>query len=138
MRWALILATSLVASPLAAEMIVPTRTIRPQEIIAAEDLVVAEDSGESNVGMHDLIGQEARVALYPGRPLRLSDVGPPTIITRNQIVQMVYVSVGLEIVTEGRSLERASIGEQVKVMNLGSRNTVSGVVRPDGKISVSE
>lgn len=125
-------------SPALADMVVATRMIRPQEILAAGDLLLKPDVDGGDVTLHDLIGQEARVALYPGRPVHARDVGPPTVIDRNQIVPLIYQRGGLQIVTEGRSLTRAGVGEYVRVMNLSSRNTVSGRVSPDGRIIVAE
>jgi flagellar basal body P-ring formation protein FlgA len=37
---------------------------------------------------------------------------------------------------DGRALGRAGIGDVVRVMNLGSRQTVSGLVLADGSIVV--
>jgi len=83
-----------------AEVLVPVRTIPAQSIIAAEDLTYKEtsiDGGLRDPG--DLIGLEARVALFPGRPIRLSDVGPPAIVERNEVVQLVFENAGLMITT---------------------------------------
>jgi flagella basal body P-ring formation protein FlgA len=80
---------------------------------------------------------EARVALYPGRPVQAHHVQPPTLIERNQIVPLVYAHGGLQILTEGRALSRAGAGEYVRVMNLVSRATVTGRVTADGQIEVT-
>lgn len=121
-----------------ADMIVAARTIRAQTVITQQD--VAVKPGEISGVAADpgaLIGKEARVALYAGRPIRLADVGPPAVIDRNQIVTLVFERGGLRIVAEGRSLSRAGAGERVRVMNLVSRNTVSGRAGPDGRVFVS-
>jgi flagella basal body P-ring formation protein FlgA len=121
-----------------ADTIVATRTIRPQEILGPSDLLLQVGAGQSDATLEDLIGQEARVALYPGRPVRTGDVGPPTLVERNQVVPLIYLRGGLEIMTEGRSLDRAGIGDHVRVMNLASRATVSGRVTARGQILVSQ
>lgn len=120
-----------------AEIWVPVRTIRAKEIIAAEDIMPksVQVPGALNLP-EDLIGQEARVALYPGRPIRPGDVGPPAIVDRNDIVALVFLRNGLRIVTEGRVLGRGSVGESVRVMNMSSRATLMGRIRPDGSIEV--
>lgn len=128
----------LIAAPeLSADILVPTRTIRAKEIIAAEDLMPknVEVAGALSVAS-DLVGQEARVALYPGRPVRPGDVGPPAIVSRNDTVSLVFLQGGLRIETEGRSLGRGAAGETIRVMNLSSRATVSGRVQSDGSIEV--
>ncbi|EAQ24196.1 flagellar basal body P-ring formation chaperone FlgA [Roseovarius sp. 217] len=127
----------IIANPALADMVVATRTIRAQEVLGPADLLLKPGEGISDVTLHDLIGQEVRVALYPGRQIRAVDVGPPTVIERNQIVPLVYAHSGLRIETEGRSLSRAGVGDYVRVMNLASRATVSGRVTQTGHILVS-
>jgi flagella basal body P-ring formation protein FlgA len=52
------------------------------------------------------------------------------------MVTLVYLSGGLAISTAGRALARGSEGDAVRVMNLGSRNTVTGRIGPDGAVYV--
>lgn len=134
LRLALVLA---LAAPAAAESLVATRTIRAKTLIAFEDLTLV--SAELPGALNDpaqAIGLEARVALYAGKPVRPGDLGPPTLIERNQLVTLVFVSGGLAISTEGRALARGAEGDEIRVMNLGSRNTVTGRVGPDGAVYV--
>lgn len=138
MRALILLLLLIMARPALADMIVATRTIRAQEILGPADLLLKPDETSSDVSLHDLIGQEARVALYPGRQVRAVDVGPPTVIERNQIVPLIYARGDLQIMTEGRSLARAGIGDYIRVMNLASRATISGRVTPNGQILVSQ
>lgn len=122
----------------AAEMLVAARTIRAHSVIMAQDLATQPgDAAGFASSPEQLIGQETRVALYAGRPIRLSDVGPPAVIERNQIVPLVFNHGGLRITTEGRSLSRAGAGDWVRVMNLVSRATVSGRAADDGRVYVS-
>ncbi len=120
-----------------ADILVPVRTIRAKEIIAPEDLMIKRvDVSGALSDAAEVVGFEARVALYPGRPVRLGDVGPPAIVERNDLVTLVYVRGGLRIVTDGRSLGRGAAGETLRVMNMQSRSTVFGQVRADGTIEV--
>lgn len=129
----------LTPAPVLADMILAAHTIRAQSIITAQDLVVKPGTAGGAASDPDqLIGTEARVSLYAGRPIHLSDVGPPAVVERNQIVPLIYQQNGLRIATEGRSLSRAGPGEYVRVMNMTSRSTVSGRVLPDGRVMVSQ
>jgi flagella basal body P-ring formation protein FlgA len=120
-----------------ADTVVPTRTLRAQTIIAAADLAVRPKSVPGTVSNPTaLIGKETRVALYPGRPVRPGDVGPPAIIERNQIVRITYAAAGLRITADARSLSRAGVGDRVRVMNLSSHATLTGTVQSDGTVSV--
>lgn len=124
---------------LSAETVVPTRTIRAHELINPADLKLRPiDVAGSFSKIEAVSGLEARVALYPGRPVKRSDVGPPAIVQRNQLIPLVYKQAGLVIRTEGRVLDRAGVGDWVRVMNMSSRATVMGRVQADGSVSVSQ
>ncbi|KIN65925.1 Flagella basal body P-ring formation protein FlgA [Sulfitobacter noctilucae] len=126
------------AMPAWADTVVPTRTIRAEAIILETDVTLVENNQTAGyVRLPDVVGQEARVVLYPGRPIGIDDIGPPAIVTRNQLVRVVFQAHGLEILTEGRALERGAAGDRVRIMNLSSRTTLFGQVEPDGSIQVS-
>jgi flagellar basal body P-ring formation protein FlgA len=130
---ALLLATQ----PALADSLVATRTIRAQTLIGPEDVtLVAADLAGALSDPELAVGREARVAIYAGKPVRPGDLGPPTLVQRNQVVALIYLSGGLAISTEGRALARGSEGEVIRIMNLGSRTTVSGRVGPDGAVYV--
>lgn len=127
----------LFATPLAAESLIATRVIRAQTILSANDVTLVDAAIPGALTEStSAIGLEARVTLYPGRAIRAADIGPPALLERNQIVTLVYTAGGLGITTEGRALDRAGVGEVVRVMNLSSRTIVAGRVAPDGAIHV--
>lgn len=132
-----VLLLMVLAGPVWAESLVATRTIRAKSLVAPADvtLVSAELPGALN-DPGQAVGLEARVSIYAGKPVRPGDLGPPTLVDRNQLVTLVYVSGGLAISTEGRALARGAEGDVIRVMNLGSRTTVTGRIGPDGAIYV--
>ena len=123
----------------AADIVTPTRTLRPGTLITTADLAMKD---VDQFGMFDRIadvaGQEARVALYAGRPIPFDAIGPPAVINRNDIVALRFQTSGLSITTEGRALERGGVGDRVRIMNLSSRATLFGFVQPDGSIKVTQ
>lgn len=128
----------MLASPLTAETIIAARTVPANSIIEVDDLSLS--AIDISGGVDDLqmiVGMEARVALYAGRPIRLRDVSPPAIVERNQLINLTFSIGGLVISTEGRSLARASEGDVIRVMNLSSRTTVSARIGKDGAAYVS-
>ncbi len=137
MRGIITIIWMLMASAISAESVVPTSAIRPRSVIS-EDMVavVKKDLRGGLSALSDVVGMEARVALYPGRAIRAEDIGAPAVIERNQVVQLIYQSAGLEILTDGRAMGRGAVGEVLRVMNLSSRSTVVGTVRPDRSILV--
>ncbi len=121
-----------------SESLVATRLIRATDVIRAGD-VTYQAQAITGAATHpdQVIGLEARVALYPGRPVRLADLGPAAVVERNDIVRMVYRRAGLVILSEGRALARAGLGDTITVMNLGSRQSVQGVVTTAGMVEVT-
>ena len=127
----------LAAGSATAETLVAARTISSRAILTADDLAIVERTVPGALrNPVDAIGLEARVVLYPGRPIRAADLVSPATIERNQIVILVFRSAGLTIATEGRSLDRAAVGDRIRAMNLSSRATVSGTVSADGSVRV--
>jgi flagella basal body P-ring formation protein FlgA len=120
-----------------AQSVTPTRAIRSQTVIGPADVVLDEAAVPGAFAeLAAVVGQEARVTLYPGRPILTNQIGAPALVERNQIVRMHFASGALSIVTEGRVLDRAGEGEIVRVMNLASRQIVTGSVQADGSIEV--
>jgi flagella basal body P-ring formation protein FlgA len=138
MRAALALALALAAPPLAAETLIATRLIRAQEVIGPGDVILAEGEVPGALAdPADAVGREARIALYPGRPVMRGQTAAPALVERNQIVTVVYARGGLTLTAEARALGRAAAGETIRVMNLSSRMSVTGTVAPDGSVRVS-
>lgn len=126
------------ALAVAAQTVVAANAIRARSIISPEDLAVLDKNTIGGIASAaDIIGKEARVNLYAGRVIRASEIGAPAILERNQLVIMVYNTGQLSISTEGRVLSRAGVGERVRVMNLTSRQTVTGRVMFNGTIEVN-
>lgn len=139
MRFLLSVLLSLAPCLSMAESVVVVRTLPAHTRISVEDLafVDAQIPGAlTEVG--PAIGQETRITIYAGRPLRAQDIQPPALVERNQIVSLIYLSGGLSIRAEGRALQRGAEGEWVRAMNLASKSTVSGRVAPDGQILVGD
>jgi flagella basal body P-ring formation protein FlgA len=120
-----------------ADSVVPTRTIRANATISEQDVTIKTiQNPHAFSQIADVIGQEARTTLYAGRPILFDDVGPPAVISRNQIVTLKYEASGIVIFTEGRSLQRGGIGDSIRIMNLDSRATLFGQVQADGSVRV--
>lgn len=135
-RAALVLFLS--ALPASAETLVAARTLRAQTVLAPGDLTVAEDMVPGALtAPEEAVGLETRVAIYQGRPIRLDDLGPPAIVDRNQPVVLSYVAGPLTITAEGRALGRGGVGDRIRVMNVASRTTVTGLVAADGSVRVA-
>lgn len=136
MRWFVLLLA--LAGPAASqETVIAAGTIRGATLIGPADVAVIE--GATPGALSDItqaIGMEARVNLYPGRPVRPGDLRPPAIVERNEIVSLRYNYGGLLVMTEGRALDRAAAGEALRVINLASRQTVTATATAPGLVTV--
>jgi len=129
----LLLILTATISPAVAETVVATRTIPALSVISADDVTInGEPTAEAVNAAQSIIGMEARVALFAGRPIRPGDIGQPAVVERNQVIPLTFERNGLVISTEGRALGRAGPGDTIRVMNIGSRMTVSAMIGGDG------
>jgi flagella basal body P-ring formation protein FlgA len=127
----------LIAGGVQADVLVPKRIIAANSIIVADDLQLRVGSSEDGISnVDDVIGKEARVALFAGRPIQPMDLNAPAVVERNQIVQLIFSRNGLVIKTDGRAMGRASPGEVIRVMNLASRSMVSAEIDASGSAHV--
>lgn len=136
MRWILLI-MCLPGPLLAQETVIAAGTIRGAATIGPADVALAE--GATPGALSDVaqaIGMEARINLYPGRPIRPGDLRPPAIVERNEIVSLRYNHGGLLVMTEGRALDRAAEGEALRVINLASRQTVTATAIGPGLVTV--
>ena len=139
MRWYICLVLALtLAGTAAGETLIAARTIRAASVLGAQDVRLVEDTVPGALRHpSEAVGLEARVTLYAGRPIRSGDLGPAATVERNEIIPLSYRRGGLMISAEGRALSRAGPGDVIRVMNMGSRNTVTGVVTETGSVRVS-
>ena len=127
----------LLPSAALADSLVATRVIKAHETLVAEDVtLVAADIPGALTDPAQALGQEARIAIYPGRPVLAENIGPAAVVERNQIVSLSYSTGGLVIRTEGRALARGGAGEVIEVMNLASKTKITGRIGPDGGVTV--
>ncbi len=121
-----------------AQVVIATRTLRPGQAIAADDVALGAQPLTRGLAsdLTEVVGMEPRVTLYPGRPIPLSALQPPALVERNQLVTLLYVRGALEIRAEGRALGRAARDEPVRVLNQASRTTVTGRVVGPGLVLV--
>jgi len=138
-RQSLIFFLSLVlAGPVSAESLIAARAIVGSSIVGEADIRIARRKIEGALtDPASVVGREARVTIYAGRPIRAGDLRAPALIERNDIVRLRYRSGGLIIEADGRALGRGAAGDRISVMNLTSRTTLSGLVRENGYVEVT-
>jgi len=83
-----------------------------------------------------IAGQEARRALRPGEPLRAYDLRAPVVISRGEIVSLVFTAPGISLNARARALEDAGADEIIRFVNLQSNRTVEAMVEGPGRARV--
>lgn len=109
------------------------RTLRVGVIVEKTDLT----NMESDTSASDFIGKEVKRSIYVGREVSKADLGPVTVVDRNELIRLFYYINGLEIRTEARALEAGGVGEEISVMNVDTRVTVRALITGTKRARVS-
>lgn len=131
-------------SGLAALMIpvpVPTRRIMPDTILTKQDFQVvslpyARVGTYAVTSLDQLAGQQVRRMLSPGRPVMSQSVAPPLVIDRGDRVSIRYTKGPMSLSAPGRAITSAQADQEVRVINLSSNKTVTGIARTSGIVEI--
>jgi len=84
-----------------------------------------------------VVGKMARRTLLPGRAILPIAINNPRAVVNGAEVRLVYIDGGLTIVASASALQDGAVGDTIKVRNVDSGLTVSGIIQPDGSVRVS-
>lgn len=124
------------------QLLVPNVTIYPREVVRADNLsqrvfIYNPDGPSSYVERHeDVVGLAVRTTLPAHRPIPLSALEKPRLVSTGAPVQIRYGHMGLDITALGVALQNGAAGETVRVRNSESGVTIMGVVEADGAVKV--
>lgn len=123
-------------------VIIATRRIALGEVLRAPDVRETRMRSERvRPGMatrlDQVVGQETRRPLAVEGMFALVDLGPPSLVGRNQPVTLLLDAPGLTLTAAGRALDSAPRGAMVPVMNLASRAVLEGQVIGPGRVRVA-
>ena len=135
-----LLVAMLAAGAVLAQSVTPVRAIRSQTVLQAEDLGAGRGERARAASPRSRRRSARRPRSRSTRAGRSSTASsaPRRWSSATRWSACHYASGPLRIVTEGRALDRAGAGEPVRVMNLASRQTVTGTVAADGSIEVGQ
>jgi flagella basal body P-ring formation protein FlgA len=124
------------------EVAVLTRPLARGEAAQASDFALEKRVRETlpadvQVDAHDLAGRVARRALHAGAVVRSGDLARPEIVSRGDIVTIVYEAPGIMLTLRGRASDSGAEGDTIAVVNPQSKKTLHGQVIAPGKVSVS-
>ncbi|WP_416336252.1 flagellar basal body P-ring formation chaperone FlgA [Brevundimonas bullata] len=112
--------------------------------LAAGDIVQPADVVWSTVQAHQapaggpqdadqVVGLSAKRALRAGAAVTSRDLASPQVIARNDMVEVAYISGGVELTVTGKATRHASAGEAVPVLNTQSGRTIDAVAVGPGR-----
>ncbi len=128
---------------LTVDVPVPTRRIMPGTLLSRADfrtipVPYARIGAFAVTGLDQLRGMEARRMLAEGRPVPSQSVSAPVVVGRGERVSIQYDRGGMTLSAPGRAIGDAEADRPVRVVNLASNRTVTGIARPGGIVEVSQ
>lgn len=111
------------------------------EIISERDIdYVLIPSSNKSRGIIDnvqsLVGKEIIRPVVAGAPILGDNIAAPTVVKRNQEVQIIYKKSGLQLISKGKSLSNASVGDTVKIIRKDAARTLEGIAVSDGVVEI--
>ncbi len=117
--------------------------LRNGDIIRAENIIWTTQ--KSNTVRADtireaemLIGSTPRRSLSAGEPVRNDSIEMPRMVSRGDLVTMVFSQHGMTLTARGRALEDGASGQVIRVSNTGSNRTIEGRVTGNKEITVNQ
>ena len=120
---------------------VPTHRIMPDTILARQDFrVVSLPYGRIGAyavtSLDRLVGMQVRRMLSAGRPVMTQSVTPPLVIDRGDRVSIRYNKGVMSLSAPGKAITSAEADQEVRVVNLVSNKTVTGIARAAGIVEI--
>ncbi len=93
--------------------------------------------GQSVAAPAQAVGMVARRPIPPGQPIALADLARPLAVERGAAVLLELDSAGLTLTAQGQALDGGAAGERVRVLNMGSRAVLFGLVEGSGRVRIT-
>lgn len=124
------------------EVPVLRKQVQNGQVITAENIEIRDiPAGQVRVDtitdMGSLVGKSPTRQISASRPIRDHEIGQPPLVKKNSIVQMRFISPGMEITTSGQALSDGAKGASIEVRNMSSKRIVQAIVEDVATVSVS-
>ncbi len=118
------------------------RPIDRRAVIHASDVTTVRIDkrrvpGSAVIDADEIVDMAAKRPLRAGEVIANSDIEPPRIIMRGDLVTLQYTRPGLTLSARGRALADGAKGDIVSVLNEQSKRTIQGIVTGAGIVSVT-
>lgn len=126
----------LVEVPHLADSLIGTAIIGPDDVEMRAVPIRVADTGSFS-SLDQVVGKQLRRPTRAGKMLQPGDVSEPVLITRTELVTLIYRSGPLTLTVKGQALANASAGEAVRVLNLMSSKVITGTATGAGTVSIT-
>ncbi|HWA20264.1 MAG TPA: flagellar basal body P-ring formation chaperone FlgA [Devosia sp.] len=109
--------------------------LTPDDFETAMVPLAAADAG-SYATIDQLVGQQLLRQSRAGMMLKASDVGPPTVVSRNAAVTVFFRLGAMTLTVQGKALGSAALGQPVDVLNTVTKKILHGIARADGGVDI--
>jgi flagellar basal body P-ring formation protein FlgA len=116
-----------------------TRILMPGDVIRPDDVVahpVPRPLPEALFAERNIVGQQIRRRIQADRPLTTPDVGPRIAVLASAPVTVLWSSGPIRMEMQGRAIESGALGDEVRVLNTSSGQTIRSIVTGDGMTEV--
>jgi flagella basal body P-ring formation protein FlgA len=127
------MATVVARVQVASTVLVAARDLSPGQLLGAEDVTLEERDlagllGEPLTRPEEAVGKRVRGSVRSGKVLTKAMLAEPQAMRRGEVVRLVASVGGVQVETQGRTLQSGAVGEEILVRNVRSGKTVKGVV----------
>lgn len=125
-----------------AEVAVLKNPVERNQIITNSDidivrLPINQVSAKFAITQEDIAGKKAKKNLRIGRPIRKSDIALPRLVSRGDLVTILYQTGNLTISARGIAMENGVKGGSIRVKNPHSKRMMDAVVTGPGIVRTS-
>jgi flagellar basal body P-ring formation protein FlgA len=116
-----------------------TRVLLPGDVIRPDDIAahpVPRPLPQALSSDRDLVGQQIKRRVQADRPLTEPDVGPRIAVLASTPVTVLWSNGSLRMEMQGRAEESGALGDEIRVLNTSSGQTIRSIVTGDGMTEV--
>lgn len=86
--------------------------------------------------VEELMNMTPRRLVVAGEPIKTQEIEPPQIVSRGELVTMIYKNGPLSLTAQGKALQNGAKGDMIRVVNANSSRTLEAKVTDIGEVAV--
>ncbi|PZP38924.1 MAG: flagella basal body P-ring formation protein FlgA [Pseudomonas fluorescens] len=129
-------ANNMVSVPVLKQPVQKGETIQADNVMMQE-IPTSQAFASTITSMDELVGQQAVRPLGAATPVNRLHVKVAALVSRNQLVIMIYRKGGIELSGRAQALEDGQAGQTIRLINPATRSSITGTVTRDGSVEVN-